>query len=165
MNYFLDTEFIERPCTIDLISIGIVREDGKEYYGVNTECVCAAANEWVLENVLSKMPEYSASQRRLVGSTREQIRDDILRFVGDDTPRFWAYFADYDWVVFCWLFGAMIDLPKGWPMLCYDLRQYADSLGVAKIRIPQEDEHNALDDAKWNLRAYNELSSFANGKK
>src|SRR5690349_17532726 len=32
MRYFLDTEFIERPGTIDLISIGIVSEDRREFY-------------------------------------------------------------------------------------------------------------------------------------
>lgn len=32
MKYFLDTEFHEDGKTIDLISIGIVAEDGREYY-------------------------------------------------------------------------------------------------------------------------------------
>ena len=32
MKYWIDTEFIERPCTIDLISIGLVAEDGREFY-------------------------------------------------------------------------------------------------------------------------------------
>lgn len=33
MKYFLDTEFIEAPNHLDLISIGIVAEDGRELYG------------------------------------------------------------------------------------------------------------------------------------
>lgn len=41
-------------------------------------------------------------------------------------PEFYAYYADYDWVVFCWLFGRMIDLPKGFPMYCKDLKQLVD---------------------------------------
>ena len=32
MKYWMDTEFIERPYTIDLISIGLVAEDGREFY-------------------------------------------------------------------------------------------------------------------------------------
>ena len=47
MKYFLDTEFIEgtqkswfgintKP-TIDLISIGIVAEDGREYYAISKD--------------------------------------------------------------------------------------------------------------------------------
>jgi hypothetical protein len=38
MRYWLDTEFIEDGHTIDLISIGIVAEDGRELYAENMEC-------------------------------------------------------------------------------------------------------------------------------
>ena len=38
MRYFLDTEFIEDGKTIDLLSIGIVAEDGRELYLQNVEC-------------------------------------------------------------------------------------------------------------------------------
>jgi hypothetical protein len=30
MKYWIDTEFIERPYTIDLISAGLVAEDGRQ---------------------------------------------------------------------------------------------------------------------------------------
>jgi len=39
---------------------------------------------------------------------------------------FYAYYADYDWVVFAQLFGKMKDLPKGFPMYCKDLKQSLD---------------------------------------
>ena len=51
-------------------------------------------------------------------------------YVGEtcsDKPEFYAYYADYDWVVFCWLFGRMVDLPEGFPMYCIDLKQELDS--------------------------------------
>ncbi len=37
MKYWIDTEFIERPCTIDLISVGLVAEDGREFYAESNE--------------------------------------------------------------------------------------------------------------------------------
>lgn len=37
MKYFLDTEFIEDGVTIDLISIGIVSDDGREFYACNRD--------------------------------------------------------------------------------------------------------------------------------
>jgi len=43
--------------------------------------------------------------------------------IEDTEPMFYAYFADYDWVAFCWLFGKMIDLPSNFPMYCKDLKQ------------------------------------------
>lgn len=147
-KYFLDTEFIEHPCSIDLISIGIVCEDGRELYRISAEFDESKASEWVKANVISRLGE----QKR---STREQIKRDVLEFVGDHArPEFWGYYSDYDWVVFCWLFGSMMDLPKGWPMYCRDLKQWADELGNPKLPEQGKGEHNALDDAKWNQRAW-----------
>ena len=37
MRYFYDTEFIDNGRIIDLISIGVVAEDGREFYAVSTE--------------------------------------------------------------------------------------------------------------------------------
>ena len=37
MQYFYDTEFIDNGRHIDLISIGIVAADGREFYSVSTE--------------------------------------------------------------------------------------------------------------------------------
>lgn len=34
MNIYYDTEFIENGTTIELLSIGMVRENGQEYYGI-----------------------------------------------------------------------------------------------------------------------------------
>ena len=55
MKYFLDTEFIEDGKTIDLISIGIVAEDNRSLYLINSECDWSKASPWVLENVLEPM--------------------------------------------------------------------------------------------------------------
>jgi 3' exoribonuclease, RNase T-like len=94
-KYFLDTEFIEDGATIDLISIGIVCEDGREYYAINYDCDRTKANDWVKENVLKFLPpeplpqlyrtteEYQASEGYKQGwRNREVIADEILTFVG-----------------------------------------------------------------------------------
>ena len=146
VRYYLDTEFNERPHTIELISIGIVCEDGRELYLKSSEIDWGAANSWVLENVkpiVDGMP----------GMPRSEIRDRVLELVGNDTPEFWGYYADYDWVVFCWLFGAMVDLPKGWPMYCRDLKQLSSHTG---IRPPPQraGHHDALQDARWVAEAH-----------
>lgn len=232
MKYFIDTEFLEgtqkklfgktKP-TIDLISIGIVSEDGREYYAISKnfnlkeawnrydlkEIRCHAGDiiifdkniirkdsntilkkeYWIRENVLKPIfnelvekeleyfkqmfrrintwtteanPKYHIFNyknfKRLIkkyGKTNKQIAEEIKDFVSykqfyKDTyqinlyqdsfydlrmedlkqrnmlPQFYGYFADYDWVVFCWLFGKMMDLPKGFPMYCIDLKQTLD---------------------------------------
>ncbi len=66
MKYFLDTEFQEgfhKPLFgkkrhfIDLISIGIVAEDGRQYYAVSKDFNLKSAwkDEWLRENVLKQV--------------------------------------------------------------------------------------------------------------
>lgn len=272
MKYYFDTEFHEyekhsgifnktKTPTIDLISIGIVSEDEREYYAVYKDFDVKAAwkNEWLRENVLSlifvelwliergldpklitaksvietvKKKMTKKFMKKLLlkyGKSRVEIAEEIKRFVSiksgysnfshrassrvilwvernefvekeiqrlgiteifEGDPEFYAYYADYDWVVFCWLFGRMIDLPKGFPKYCIDLKQVMDekankfsrsdfftafdfkNLGLSDLTLSekvehlklhtnyptQQNEHNALSDAKWNK----ELGEFLN---
>jgi len=147
MKYFLDTEFIEDGKTIDLISIGIVSEAGKEFYEISSEFEESKASPWVVENVIAKLGD----KPRI---SREEIKNKILAFIGNDPkPEFWGYFADYDWVVFCQLFGTMMDLPKKFPMFCLDIKQESKLNGV-KMPAQKDGNHNALEDAKWTCDSY-----------
>ena len=149
MRIFFDTEFIEDGKTIDLISIGAVREDGRFFYAENAECERSRASAWVQENVFPKL-----SSGHLLMS-RNWIASALIEFVGEK-PEFWAYYADYDWVALCQLFGTMMDLPKGWSKFCMDLKQFAMSKG--NPRLPkQENEHNALSDARWVMEMWERL--------
>lgn len=85
---------------------------------------------------------------------RHQLKD------GSPKPEIWAYYADYDWVAFCQLFGTMMDLPKGFPMYCRDIKQECDRLGNPKLPSQGEGEHNALEDARWNKRAWEFLEAL-----
>ena len=164
MKYFLDTEFIERPNTIELISIGIVCEDGREYYAISSEYNYHNSSQWVKNNVI--LPSYietvHGDNRNMYGihnfhyhygKTIQSIDEDILEFVGDD-PEFWGYYCDYDWVVFCWIFGTMMELPITYPMYCRDLKQSLDESHKGNFPGPHG-EHNALVDARWNKDLYN----------
>ena len=218
MKYFIDTEFIEgfkKPIkwlptvgnfnkpyhSIQLISIGIVAEDGREYYAISNEFNANDASDWVKENVISKLPSkhfngMNTSDVKLWKSNK-QIAEDIVNFCGAveipvdanwsalikenggesvvqrGNPEFYAYYADYDWVLFCSLFGTMMDLPNGFPMYCNDLKQSLDEKGSyykkyrqgnpdieSDDRFPkQTNEHNALDDARWNYKLYKFLKN------
>lgn len=159
-NYFLDTEFIERghEHPIELLSVGLVCEDGRTFYAENYEAEWDHANDWVKENVLGYLdPEQ-------FGLNRSYIAEGILEFVaaGANKPRFWCYYGDYDWVVFCQLFGTMVDLPEGWPMFAWDLKQWAVMQGDPPLPEQEGDEHHALADAKWNMQVYRFLDEFDN---
>lgn len=187
MKYYLDTEFIEgfhkplfgkRRHFIDLISIGIVCENGMEYYAISNEFdVDYAWNKfdiqkdfskpqglgdkrvyWLRENVLMNLhlnKEYLYQLYSLswvkdciksIGKSNAKISKEITDFIysceypqaetgkqklfvrmGEIKPQFYGYYADYDWVLFCSLFGTMMDLPRGFPKYCIDLKQEFDN--------------------------------------
>ena len=171
LRYWFDTEFIEDGKTIDLISIGVVCEDGREFYAESLDADLSAASEWVQENVLPHLWSHQADKRdanawsRDGGAggllTRYQMRGDLLRFVaqGEGKPEFWAYYGDYDWVVLCQLYGRMIDLPDGWPMFAMDVKQYAVSVGNPPLPDQSSTEHHALADARWTRLAWEFLEA------
>lgn len=150
MRVFFDTEFIEDGRTIDLISIGMVREDGAEYYAENVDCDITRASPWVKENVFPLLKHGDARR------SRTRIANDLIKFAGKE-PEFWAYFADYDWVVLCQLYGTMMSLPAGWPKFCLDIQQSA-YLRRASLQRPEGGDHNALEDARWNMRVWQQLN-------
>jgi hypothetical protein len=147
MRIWFDTEFLEDGKTIDLISIGMVREDGETYYAENSEADESRWSEWIHENVALHLQGGKALR------TRAQIAADILEFAGED-PEFWAYYADYDWVVLCQLYGRMVDLPKGWPMFCRDLKQVLVENGNPRPPKQTLAAHHALADAIWVKNAH-----------
>lgn len=231
MKYFIDTEFLEgtqdirvpftnikigttKP-TIDLISIGIIAEDGREYYAISKDFnlkeawnrfqwrrkpiydgIPGAYKEyWIRDNVLKPIWEEKCNEgftfkdspmtpygietlftyknfKRLInkyGKTNKQIAEEIKYFVANrpiglkkeqwildyDTKNvhFYGYYSDYDWVVFCWLFGNMIDLPNGFPMYCIDVKQTLDEAATNKRNKSIEYYNQVNKDVKvgtWN---------------
>jgi hypothetical protein len=152
MRVFFDTEFIEDGKTIDLMSIGAIREDGEQYYAEVIECDLSRASLWVQTNVI---PHLRGGVDRLV---RADIALDLKRFMGPN-PEIWAYYADYDWVALCQLYGSMVDRPKGWPMYCRDVKQLCDSKGNPTLPEQTSQEHNALLDAVWTKAAWEFLQN------
>lgn len=247
MRYFIDTEFHEgfhKPLFgkkrhfIDLISMGIVAEDGREYYAISKDFDLKSVwNKydldygsgdqrnlpprkiyWLRDNVLKPIFEewkmdsngkivriglpvpliedkftYKNFKKviKSIGKSNKQIAEEITKFVSMDyidgygeeftsevkcdnhyiksNPEFYGYYADYDWVLFCSLFGRMIDLPKGFPMMCFDIQQMITEHKIDKNRllkdVPQTNEHNALSDAVWNFNAYKWIKSNMNEKR
>lgn len=236
MKYFIDTEFIEgfhnplfgkRRHHIDLISIGIVAEDGREYQAISNEYRYKDADPWVQENVISKLYTRTVNGdprnhyhvdtfHKAFGKSNVDIVFEVAEFMGcwrdifewrvsdSNIPEVYAYYADYDWVLFCSLFGRMINLPKGFPMYCKDLKQTLDQkaedlknvtisihtydsnackinqddsskMSVEKWDIGEkielikshkqypkqlENEHLAIDEARWNKKLYEFLQTI-----
>jgi hypothetical protein len=182
-KFFYDTEFHEDGKTIDLISIAMVRGDGKEYYAVSSDADYKRVfeNSWLMNHVMNTIDHvvvedhhgggYTIIPKGPFVRTREQIRDEILEFVmesqdefndphGEAKAELWAWYADYDHVALCQLFGKMIDLPTGFPMFTRDLRQHWEYKGYPELPRQDDGEHNALDDARHNLVMYNYMEGL-----
>lgn len=154
MKIFFDTEFYENGRTIDLISIGMVREDGLEYYAETLRAaVLARSTEWLAENVAPHLHQPLRVNNRTIAA-------DIVAFVGEK-PEFWAYYSAYDWVALCQLYGTMMQLPKGWPMFCMDVKQLCLSLGNPELPKQTSVEHYALADARWTKQCWEFLMSLS----
>lgn len=164
VRYFYDTEFVEDGVTIDLVSIGIVAEDGREYYAVSSEFDLDRfmARPWMMANVWPSLPHQSVLEivdgRTEVFDyghpsvrTREAIRTEVYEFLVKDhsCAELWAWYGAYDHVALAQLFGKMIDMPAAIPMWTNDLRQEVYRLDCYDKLLEQETgKHNALEDAR-----------------
>ena len=168
MRYFLDCEFIERGSKhpVELVSIAVVADNGREFYAVSTEFRARHASEWVKANVLPLLPERKpipppwGSPRQWDEAARwmkrAAIRDGLLAFVGGDpAPEFWGWCCGFDYVLVSQLVG-FDAWPAGWPYYFRDVQQEADRQGVA-LETQPKGQHDALADARWVRRLHNGL--------
>lgn len=121
------------------------------------------------------------------GATKHWNAPFFKQILKHSPMEFIGYYSDYDWVVFCWVFGKMIDLPNGFPYYCTDLKQMFEAamdetelwhknaghhditreflVKSAKMHpmYPRNNnEHNALSDAIWNRDLYKYIKSIKN---
>jgi hypothetical protein len=157
-RFFYDTEFIDDGVTIDLISIGVVAEDDREFYAISTEFDPSKASPWVQENVLAKLPWDRRNdpdgpwmtKRMLSARVLDFLAPVVLTFEASEAVELWAYYAAYDHVAFAQLWGPMIYLPTGVPMFTNELMQLWESAGRPPKPPESADAHDALADARWN---------------
>lgn len=175
MRIYYDTEFHSDDRVIELLSIGMVREDDKQLYlivGDDHGAISRAVNDdWLRENVIVHLPiafydrgydvdgyrwrwEWDTKHRdyqRAAVHSRKEIARRVREFIAA-TPdaQLWADYGAYDHVAYAQLFGRMIDLPDGFPMATFDIQQEAArtccDLSDPPIS-PVGPEHNALGDA------------------
>lgn len=189
MKIFYDTEFLEDGHTIELISIGMVAEDGRELYLVNQGIVDGSlydrirSHEWLMQNVIPGLPLLVNSDGQTMYRApspddypggfvldhrdsrivpRALIRNAVHHFILDTPdPQLWAWYGAYDHVAYAQLFGRMIDLPDGMPMFTCDLKQRAAELGDPRVPEQAAGQHNALADARHNRTIAAFLDSVA----
>jgi len=156
-KFFYDCEFMEKPGFLQLISIGVISEEGREFYACNSDADLRKANSWVKGNVIPILPDKSSNN---IWKKEDTIRNEIFSFLNpseDDPVELWGYYCDYDHVLMSWLFGRMVDLPKGMPMYTLDVRQLIYHMENISVPDQKSGQHNALEDARWVKETYDYL--------
>lgn len=129
MRIYFDTEFSGLQQDTQLISIGMIREDGQTLYaeieGLNVEKM----NDWVKENVIAKMKhdtkewDEGIADIQIYGS-KEDVRDAITKFTSDlDEVQFVADVGHFDFVLLTDLYGNAFCFPDNFSPTCYDINQ------------------------------------------
>lgn len=80
--YCYDTEFLDDGSTIELISIGIVCDDGREYYAVNSDMDTQriGKHQWLMDNVWPHLPLRGRRESTgYVGSFTHELMQEIQR--------------------------------------------------------------------------------------
>ncbi len=153
MKYWIDTEFVAHPFVLDLVSIGVVAEDGREFYAESSEVDWARANPWTLAHVRPQLDGRAMSC--------EAISYGLRSFTDhDEHPVFWGYFPAFDWVAFVGLFGGLEEMPFHYPQLCLDIKQWAIELGDPALPTQANAAHHALNDARWTREAWDFLAGL-----
>jgi hypothetical protein len=165
VKIFYDTEFLEDGRTIDLISIGMVADDGREYYAVNRDMPIRRIKKhpWLMANVVPHLPKGHGDARLYMSprwlfhyydpavKRRDTIAQEVRDFIrATPDPELWAWYGAHDHVVLCQLWGPMSALPRGVPMWTNDLKQECVRLGDPQVPEQAGGVHNALADARHN---------------
>jgi hypothetical protein len=154
VRYFYDLEFGDTAELVSLVSVGVVAEDGREYYAVSSDFDPLAVHPWVRENVLPQLPPVATWRPRAV------IAAELEEFFGTD-PVWWAWYGAYDHVALCQLWGAMPQLPAAFPRFTLDVRQLWEHLGRPALPAQPSGLHDALHDARHVKARYEALAERA----
>jgi hypothetical protein len=180
---FWDMEFTGLHKLSTPISIGLVAEDGREFYAEFTDYDEMQINQWLFDNVMSHLvlqdydfvKDYKPDEKlvKVKGDTEliAQTLEAWLEPYKEDGIEMWGDCLAWDWVLFVSIFGSAFDIPKHIFYLPMDLstalklcRQDPDTDRVLFVyetedKIPASDigTHNALYDARIMMEVYKKI--------
>ncbi len=171
MKIFFDTEFTGLHKDTTIVSIGMVTEDGKQFYAEFTDYDSKQCDDWIKANVLehtlqrnwkkresSYVENYHLGTKVDIGKTLENwlAQFDQVEFISD--------VCHYDMVLLIDLFGTAFQFPGQCSPSCYDINQdiaryykisQKEAFNKSREEILEEnkieikgDKHNSLYDAK-----------------
>jgi hypothetical protein len=174
MKIFFDTEFTGLHQRTTLISIGLVSEGGREFYGELTDYDVDQVDDWIKDNVIANL--IYKSEKWALGEPggnwaytdgahtgrrgdKAYIAQELTKWLAEHGNRkieMWSDCLAYDWVLFCNLWGHAFNIPGNIYYIPFDLSTLFKLKGIdpdidrekfAGITDGQS-KHNALWDAR-----------------
>ncbi|ODV41393.1 hypothetical protein AWV79_37135 [Cupriavidus sp. UYMMa02A] len=146
-RYFIDTEFSDFKAS-QLISVAIVGEDGREFYGESSDFELPLCNGFVREVVLPQLGQFPSRSMPFT-QLRDELRVWLLNVPLRPKPVL-CYDSNCDYEMVTDLLGG--PLPRGWRhenvFLKIDAERFAQHVAV------HGGEHHALYDARANAFAF-----------
>lgn len=146
MKLFIDKEFTGLHKNTTLISVGIISEDGREFYCELNDYDKNQIDDWlqqnVIENLMYETPKvgeneyYSAirSKNNNIGSdlycdyslycrsNKLELKDHLTLWLSQfEEVEIWGDCISYDWVLFNDIFGHAFNIPKNVYYIPFDL--------------------------------------------
>ena len=162
---FFDTEFTGLHQKTTLISIGLISECGKTFYGELTDFDQSQIDDWLTENVIVNLEmsftrpqivRVKGNDTRYFGNT-EMLKSELTNWLSQfESVEMWSDCLSYDWVLFNQIFGHAFNIPKNVYYIPFDICTSFKEKGIDPDISREEfagmkegsQKHNALWDAK-----------------
>lgn len=165
MNVYFDSEFTQLRQDTTLISIGLVADNGKEFYAEFNDFNPILVNSWIYDNVIENLKfrdkDYLFTKLgavTLMKGDRNQVRQELQHWLQQfNRVELWSDVHHYDVVLLFNLLGTTaFDIPNNMYYIPFDIATVFKAYGLdpdvsreAFIDKPIEgDKHNALYDCK-----------------
>ena len=187
MKVFFDTEFTGLHKNTTLISIGLVAEDGQQFYAELFDYDKSQIDDWLQDNVIDNCLminngkfAYKFADKNYAGEVVDQHKNYIVgnkKFVASqltgwlksltrksgNKAKMWSDCLAYDWVLFNDLFGHAFNIPDNVYYIPFDIctlfkmKEIDPDINREHFTGIDGIKHNALHDAKVIKLCYEKL--------
>ena len=174
MKVFFDTEFTGLHKNSTLISIGLIAENGREFYAEFCDYDNKQVDEWLQENVINNLKfkncENFINSNNIDFITMKGTKHDVRValsdwFMGFNNVEMWTDCGAYDWVLFCDIFYHAFNIPSNIYYIWYDICTLMNIKGVdsdiSREKFIEDsiygDKHNSMYDARVIKACYEKL--------
>lgn len=180
MKIFFDTEFTGLHQRTTLISIGLVAENGREFYAEFTDFDKDQIDDWLRDNILVNLIYKHDDNRAYTDGAHTGRNGDRAYIAGElekwldsfvEPVEMWSDCLAYDWILFCQLWGGALKVPEWIYYIPFDIATLFKVEGVDPdinrekfvgwIGEDEKNKHNSLWDAKVIKACYEKLNRVA----